>query len=349
MATTHYTELKKFAISTEGVENASMEFDVETLQPTYKLTIGLPGKSNAFEIASKLGLDPALTQRAGQLLEGGDIAFEDVIASLEEDRKRIEAERAEAIRITEEMKAKQAALELETKKLKERREKQIAEAKEEAREIVREAKEVSDEIRAELKELAKLDSLGERNKRYDASRRRLKELERKNRATIQREENTKPVDPSSLKVGDRVKVLTIGQNGELISLPDEKGDLQVQVGIMKVAANVDDLMLIDQKRPKPKVNSGRHGQLYRRKTQVVSTSIDVRGKNLDDAVMDVEKYIDDAFIAGLPEVTVIHGRGEGILSKGIRAALRTHKNVKEYRRGGFQEGGEGVTVVKLKV
>lgn len=349
MATTHYTELKKFAIQAEGVENASMEFDVETLRPTYKLTIGLPGKSNAFEIASKLGLDPALTERAGQLLEGGDIAFEDVIASLEEDRKRIEAERAEAVRIAEDMKAKQAALELETKKLKERREREIAEAKEEAREIVREAKEVSDEIRRELKELAKLDSLGERNKRYDASRRRLKELEKKNRATIQREENTKPVDPRMLKIGDRVKVLTIGQNGEIISLPDDRGELQVQIGIMKVGANVDDIMLIDQKRPKPKVNAGRHGQMYRKKAQVVSTSVDVRGKNLDDAVMDVEKYIDDAFLGGLPEVTIIHGRGEGILSKGIREMLRRHKNVKEYRRGAMGEGGDGVTVVKLKV
>ena len=349
MATTHYTELKKFAISTEGVENASMEFDVETLRPTYRLTIGLPGKSNAFEIASKLGLDPRLTERAGQLLEGGDIAFEDVIASLEEDRKRIEAERQEAIRITKEMQAKQAALDLEAKKLKERREKELAEAKEEARDIVREAKEVSDEIRLELKELAKLESLGERNKRYDASRRRLKELEKKNRATIQREENTKPVDPSKLKCGDRVKVLTIGQNGEIISLPDDRGELQVQVGIMKVSAHIDDIMLIDQKRTVPKPKSGRHGNLYRRKAQVVSTSIDVRGKNLDDAVMDVEKYIDDAYLGGLPEVTIIHGRGEGILSKGIRERLRHHKSVKEYRRGAMGEGGDGVTVVKLKV
>ena len=349
MATTHYTELKKFAISTEGVENASMEFDVETLRPTYKLTIGLPGKSNAFEIASKLGLDPRLTERAGQLLEGGDIAFEDVIASLEEDRKRIEAEKQEQLRISAEMQAKQAALDLEEKKLKERREKAIADAKEEAREIVREAKDVSDEIRTELNELAKLESLGERNKRYDASRRRLKELEKKTRPTIQREENTKPGDPSKLKVGDRVKVLTIGQNGEIISLPDDKGELQVQVGIMKVGAHVNDIMLIDQRTPKPKPKSGRHGQIYHRKAQMVSTSIDVRGKVLDDAVMDVEKYIDDAVLGGLPEVTIIHGKGEGILSKGIRAMLRRHKGVKEYRRGGLGEGGDGVTVVKLKV
>ena len=349
MATTHYTELKKYAIQEEGVQNASMEFDVETLRPTYKLTIGLPGKSNAFEIASKLGLSPALTDRARQLLEGGDIAFEDVISSLEEDRKKIEAEKQEQIRMTEEIRARQEALEREEKKLKERREKALAEAKEEARDIVREAKEVSDEIRAELKELAKLDSLGERNKRYDASRRRLRELEKKNRATIQREENTKPVDPSTLKIGDRVKVLTIGQNGELISLPDERGEMQVQVGIMKVGAHIDDIMLIDQRRPKPRARSGRHGQMYHQKAKMVATSVDVRGKNLDDAVMDVEKYIDDAFLGGLPEVTIIHGRGEGILSKGIRARLRQNRNVKEYRRGAMGEGGDGVTVVKLKV
>ena len=349
MATTHYTELKKFAIATEGVENASMEFDVETLRPTYRLTIGLPGKSNAFEIASRLGLKPELTERASQLLERGDIAFEDVIASLEEDRKRIMDERAEAVRITEELRARQARMEKEEARLKERREKAVEEAREEARSILREAREVSDEIRTELKELTRIENSGERNRRFDASRKRLRELEKKNRATIAREENTAPVDPSALKIGDRVKVLTIGQNGEIISLPDEKGELQVQIGVMKVSASTDDLMLIDQKRPKPRVSSGKHGEIYRRKARMVSTSIDVRGKNLDDAVMDVEKYIDDAFIAGLPEVTVIHGRGEGILSKGIRAALRTHKNVKEYRRGGFQEGGEGVTVVKLKV
>ena len=348
-ATTHYTELKKYAISAEGVENASMEFDVETLRPTYRLIIGLPGKSNAFEIASKLGLDPQITERAGQLLEGRDIAFEEVIASLEEDRRRIEEEKEEQLRISAEMKAEREKLEKESAKLKERREKAIAEAKEEARQIVREAKEVSDEIRVELKELAKAESLGERNKRFDASRRRLKELEKKNRATIQREENTRPVDPEKISIGDRVKVLTIGQNGEVISLPDDRGELQVQVGVMKVSAHVEDLMLIDQRRPKPKVKSGRHGQIYQNKARLVSTSVDVRGKNLDDAIMDVEKYIDDAFLGGLSEVTIIHGRGEGILSKGIRARLRQHKNVKEYRRGAMGEGGDGVTVVKLKV
>lgn len=349
IATTHYTELKKFAISTEGVENASMEFDVETLSPTYKLTIGLPGKSNAFEISRKLGLPDEITDRASDLLEGGDIAFEDVISSIENDKKKAEAERDEAIAINTEMKRQKEELEAKAKKLEERREKEIARAKEEAREIIREAKETADEFREELKEIARLESLGERNRRFDDGRRRLREIEKKNRNTIKRETNDKPVDPDSLALGDRVKILTFGQNGEVCELPDEKGELQVQVGAMKFGVNISDIMLIDHK-PKKKSSgrSGSYGTMYRQKAKTVSASIDVRGKNLDDAVMDVEKYIDDAFISGLPEVTIIHGRGEGILSKGIRAALRKNKNVKEYRRGGFNEGGDGVTVIKFK-
>ncbi|MDO4176292.1 MAG: endonuclease MutS2 [Bacillota bacterium] len=349
IATTHYTELKKFAISTEGVENASMEFDVETLSPTYKLTIGLPGKSNAFEISRKLGLPDSITDRAADLLEGGDIAFEDVISSMEEDKKKAEAERDEAIAINAEMKRQKEELEIQARKLEEKREKELAKAREEAREIIREAKETAEDFREELKEIARLESMGERTKRFDEGRRRLREIEKKNRNTIKRETNDKPVDPDSLSLGDRVKILTFGQNGEICELPDDKGEMQVQVGAMKFGVNIKDIMLIDQ----PKKSGGRsksstYGSMYREKAKTVSTSIDVRGKNLDDAVMDVEKYIDDAFISGLPEVTVIHGRGEGILSKGLRAQLRKNKHVKEYRRGGFDEGGDGVTVVKLK-
>ncbi len=348
IATTHYTELKKYALSTEGVENASMEFDVETLSPTYKLTIGLPGKSNAFEISHKLGLEADIIDRASGLLEGGDIAFEEVISSLEEDKKRAEEERDEAIAINVEMKRQKEELDKKAKKLEERREKELARAKEEARNIILEAQETAAEFREELKEIAKLESLGERNKRFDEGRRRLKAVEKKNRSVIKRESNDRPVDPETLQKGDRVKILTIGQNGEVLTLPDEKGELQVQAGPMKITANVTDLMLIESAAPKPKVRTS-HGSLYRKKAQVVSVSVDVRGKNLDDAVMDVEKYIDDAFISGLTEVTIIHGRGEGILSKGIRAELRKNKHVKEYRRGGYNEGGDGVTVVKLKV
>ncbi len=350
IATTHYTELKKYAIATDGVENASMEFDVETLSPTYKLTIGLPGKSNAFEISRKLGLPDEITDRAAGLLEGGDIVFEDIITAIEEDKKQAEAERDEAVRISREMKLKQDELEAKAKKLEEKRDKELQRAREEAREIIHEAMETADDFREELKEIARLESMGERTKRFDEGRRKLRRIEKKNRNTIKRETNDKPVDPDMLKLGERVKILTLGQNGEVCELPDDKGDLQVQVGAMKIGVNVRDIMLIDQQASKAisKKRASGYGSMYRQKAQTVSTSIDVRGKNLDDALMDVEKYIDDAFISGLGEVTIIHGRGEGILSKGIRAALRKNKNIKDYRRGAFDEGGEGVTVVKFK-
>lgn len=349
IATTHYTELKKYAISTEGVENASMEFNVETLSPTYRLITGLPGKSNAFEISKKLGLKKDIIEKASQLLEGGDIAFEDVISSLEDDRKRVEEERVEAIRITDELKREKEALHKKLKRLEEQREKKISEAKEEARSIIREAKETADDFRQELKEIAKLESMGERTRRFDEGRRRLNEVEKKNRSVIKTEKNNNPVDPASIKKGSRVKILTLGQNGEVTGIPDDKGEMQVQVGAMKFNVNVEEIMLINDSGPKSKKKKASgYGGIYRKKAVTVSPTVDVRGKNLDDAVMDVEKYIDDAFMSGLPEVTIIHGRGEGILSKGIRSRLRTMKNVKEYRKGGFSEGGEGVTVVKFK-
>ena len=347
IATTHYTELKKYAISTEGVENASMEFDVDSLSPTFRLVIGLPGKSNAFEISKKLGLDGRITDRASELLDSGDLAFEDVVSTLEEEKKKAEEERDEAARINAEIKRQKEELDKQEKKLAERREKEIERAREEARDIIREARETADDFKEELKEIARLESLGERTKRFDEGRRKLKSIEKKNRSTIKREVSNEPVDPETLHIGDRVKILTLGQNGEIVELPDEKGDLQVQCGAMKIGVNVTDIMLIDNPVKKPKKKSSYAG-LYKSKTQTISTSVDVRGKNLDDALMDVEKYIDDAFMSGLPEVTIIHGRGEGILSKGIRARLRSLKHVKDYRRGGFNEGGDGVTVVRFK-
>lgn len=348
ISTTHYTELKKYAISTDGVENASMEFDVETLSPTYRLVIGIPGKSNAFEISRKLGLSHEITERAAGLLEAGDIAFEDVISALEEDKKRAEEERDEAILINIEMKRQKEELDKKTRKFEEQKEKELERAREKAREIISEAREVSEEVKEELKAIAKLESMGERNVRFDRSRKRLREIENRNRQTIKRETNENPVDPRQLSIGSRVKILTLNQNGEVISLPDDKGDLQVQVGIMKIGVNITDIMLIEQGKPKKKPKTSGYGSLYRKKAQNVSASIDVRGKSLDDAVMDVEKYIDDAFISGLAQVTVIHGRGEGILRKGIQEMLKHHKNVTSFRKGGFNEGGDGVTVIKLK-
>ncbi|MFQ9893298.1 MAG: endonuclease MutS2 [Emergencia sp.] len=349
IATTHYNEIKKYALSTNGVENASMEFNVETLSPTYRLSIGVPGKSNAFEISKKLGLPGKMIDRAGQLIERGDIEFEDVLSAIEADKKKAEQERDEAIMINIAMKKKQEEMDRQAAELSKKKEKLIADAREEAREILRDARQTASDVQKELKALSKLESLGERNKRFDKSRRKLKETESKYEEKIIRQVNSNPISAGDIKVGDRVKVLSLDQNGEVLSLPDEKGDLLVKIGIMKANLNVDELMLINdgtKKKKLPKKTS--YSGLYKTKAQNVSISINVQGENLDDAVMDVDKYLDDAYVAGLKEVTVIHGRGEGILKSGLRDMMKRHKHVASFRKGNYNEGGEGVTIVKLK-
>ena len=351
IATTHYTELKKYAVSTSGVENASMEFDVDTLSPTYRLTIGIPGKSNAFEIACKLGLPDAIIQRSRRLLDGGDIRFEEVISALEADKKVAEEERDEAVMLHTAMKKQKEDMDRGARKLKEQQTKILNQAKVEARQIIQEAKDLSREVQEELRELTRLESLGQRNKVFDENRKRIKDAAGKYREKVIREVNDNPVAPEDLKTGDRVKVLSLNQNGEIVALPDVKGELTVQVGILKAKVNLDDIMLIeggalDTNRPK-KIKKN-YGSMYRAKAQNVSISVDVRGRNLDDAVMDVDKYLDDATMAGLKEVTVIHGRGEGVLKKGLQEMMRHHKHVKGCRKGKFDEGGDGVTVVTLK-
>ncbi|MDD6880817.1 MAG: endonuclease MutS2 [Firmicutes bacterium] len=349
IATTHYNEIKKYALSTEGVENGSMEFDIETLSPTYRLFIGIPGKSNAFEISRKLGLDEELIDRAQTLLERGDIEFEDVLDSIEKDKRRAEAERDEAIRLNLEMKKQQEELEKRQAKLEEQERTIIAKAKEEARDILKEARETANDVSKELRRLSKLDSLGERNKRFDKSRKKLKDAEDKVAEKLIRRVNQQPVSASELKVGDKVRVLTLDQAGEVLSLPDEKGDLAVKIGIMKANINLKDLMVLESEpKEKPQNKGSRYGSLYKAKAQSISVSINVQGKNLDDAEYEVDKYLDDAYMAGLREVTVIHGRGEGILKDGLRQLFRRHKHVASYRKGRYNEGGEGVTIVTLK-
>ena len=348
IATTHYNELKKYALSKEGVENGSMEFDINTLSPTYRLFIGIPGKSNAFEISRKLGLSEDLIERSSQLLERGDIEFEDVLDSIEKDKKRAEAERDEAILLNISMKKKMEELEKRQAKLEEQEKKIISKAKEEARDILREARETANTVSKELRELNKIGSLGERNKRFDKSRSKLKDAEERVSEKLIRRVNQQPVNADELKVGDKVRVLTLDQIGEIISKPDEKGDLAVKIGIMKANINIKDLMFIEQEAPVKAPKTSKYGNLYKSKAQNISMSINVQGKNLDDATMDVDKYLDDAFMAGLKEVTIIHGRGEGILKDGLRNLFRRHKHVASYRKGKYNEGGEGVTIVTLK-
>ena len=348
-ATTHYTELKKYAISTAGVQNASMEFDVETLSPTYRLTIGIPGKSNAFEISRKLGLSESIIDKARELLEGRDIEFEDVIAALEDDRKKAEEERDQAIALNIAMKKQKQELEKREAEIREKKTEILAKAREEAREIVREAKDTTREVQKELRELNRIDSIAERNKVFDEGRRKVRNLEGRYREKTVKQVNSRPVKASDLKIGNRVRVLSLDQNGEITGLPDDKGNVTVQMGILKATVNIRDIMLIDDvKKPKPSPKQRSYSSMYQAKAMNMSTTINVRGQSLDDAVMNVDKYLDDAFMAGLKEVTVIHGRGEGILRTGLQQMMKRHKHVKDFRKGAYNEGGDGVTVVQLK-
>ena len=350
IATTHYNELKKYAIATSDVENASMEFDVATLSPTYRLLIGTPGRSNAFEISEKLGLEHSIIESARTLLESGDIQFEEVITALESSRKEAETEKEEA----RSLRSTAAAEKEETARLKAelmaQKEKILAEARAEAREIIKDAQETSKEVQQELKELAKMDSLGERTRRYDENKRRLNQAEKKYREKIVTTQDFRPAQPEEIKSGVRVKIMTIGQNGEALGAPDSSGNVQVQVGALKVSAKVSDLMLIDvkQKKVKESFKGSKYGTMYRTKAQNISLSINIVGKNKDDAIMDVDKYLDDAFMAHLEKVTIIHGRGEGILRSAVAELCKRHKHVESFRTGKYDEGGNGVTVVTLK-
>ena len=346
-ATTHYTELKKYALSTEGVSNASMEFDVETLSPTYKLLIGIPGKSNAFEISKKLGLKPEIIEYAENLIEGGDMEFEDVISSIADDRRAAEEDRMEAARLAEEARALKESIDAKEKKIEAKRQEILDKAREEARDILREAKETTKELQKQIKELQKGGLSDDAQAKLEETRRRLRDVESKASTHVVKQVNSDPVSAKDLKVGDRVKHLTLDQNGEIISLPDEKGDVMVLIGALKLSANVNDLMLInegkDRKQPAKKAQVKMSN-----KSMSVSASINVVGKNLEDALAEVEKYIDDVYLAGLEKATVIHGRGEGILKRGIRDMLKRNKLVKSFQAGAYNEGGEGVTVVTMK-
>lgn len=348
IATTHYTELKKYAISTKGVENASMEFDVETLSPTYRLSIGIPGRSNAFEISQKLGLKPVIIKHAKGMLERGDIEFEDVITTIEKDKKVAEEERDEAILLNLEMKKQKEQFDKERVKLNEQKEKIISKAKEEARDMIREAKEFADEVQKELRELEKYQNSGDRNRKYEEVRKKIRETSDQYKDKLVTAENPNPVRADELKLGDRVKVLSLDQKGNVLTLPDDKDELQIQVGLMKINVNLSNITKIQDGNGKKDNKTSKHSTLYRSKMESIMPSINVRGSLLDDAVMDVDKYLDDAYIAGLKEVTIIHGRGEGILREGLHQILKSHKHVSKFRKGAYNEGGDGVTVVQLK-
>ncbi len=343
LATTHYSELKAFALTTKGVENASVEFDVETLRPTYRLSIGVPGKSNAFEISRRLGLPENLIDAARKLLSGNAIRFEDIIANAEYHRQVAEKERQlaeeanrETIRLRNE--AEQLRREMEQK-----REQALRKAREDAKHIVDQARRESESVIAELKKMKKNAAAG------DASVNDLRRKLDKESDALAEGLGQKAYDdseaPKTVKAGDQVKILTLGAEGTVLAPPDEKGEVRLQAGMMKFTAPLAQLRLIRQAPAKEKTTvKAKTGMM----TRTVKSECDVRGMNLEEALDAVSLYLDEAVLAGLNEVYIIHGKGTGVLRAGIQQDLRKNRHVKSFRRGMYGEGEDGVTVVTLK-
>ncbi|WP_300564242.1 endonuclease MutS2 [uncultured Acetatifactor sp.] len=360
MATTHYSELKIYALSTSFVENACCEFNVETLQPTYRLLIGIPGKSNAFAISAKLGLSEEIINAAREQIGKEDKTFEDVIADLEQSRITIEKEQLEIARHKESIRLLQEQLQQKNDKIDQAKDRILREANEKAREILQEAKEVADEtIRdfhkagagADIRELEKKrqkvrDKISEKNDHLSVGgslslNGGLKAPEKK------------AIDPKKLKKGDAVKIVSMGLTGTVSTLPDAKGALFVQCGIIRTHTNVKDLIYVQEETvttPKLQRSGGgdRSGKMKMSKTMSISTEINLLGKTVDEALALLDKYLDDAYLAHLPSVRVVHGKGTGALRNAVHGHLKRLKYVKEYRLGEYGEGDSGVTIVTFK-
>ena len=343
MATTHYSELKIFALTTKGVENASVEFDVETLRPTYRLSIGVPGKSNAFEISRRLGLPENLIDAAKKLLSSDTVRFEDVIANAEYHRQVAERERQiaqeagkETIRLRDE--AEKLRREMEAK-----REQTLRKTREEAKRILEQARRESETVISELKKMKKNAQAGDGS--AAELRRRLEHGIDDLSEGLRQETEEDSEAPKTVKPGDRVRILTLGAEGTVLAAPDEKGEVSLQAGAMKFKAALSQLRMIQTaKAPEKSTVKAKTGMMSR----TVSSECDVRGMSLEEALSAVGLYLDEAVLAGLNEVFIIHGKGTGILRAGIQQDLRKNKHVKSFRRGVYGEGEDGVTVVTLR-
>lgn len=344
LATTHYSELKAFALSTPGVENASVEFNVETLRPTYRLSIGVPGKSNAFEISRKLGLSEGLIQQARQLLSQEDKRFEDVIANAEYHRQVAEKERALAQQAAEETTRLRDEAERLRREMEARRETSLRKARDEARRILENARRESEQVLSELKKMKK--SAQGPDLQAAALRRRLEEgIDSLSEGLAQPVEGSAAA-PKTLRVGDEVEILNLKTRGTVLSAPDAKGEVQLQAGIVKLKAHLSQLRLVKAE-PQPRKKSSFRAETGAM-TRTVPMSLDVRGMALDEALPVVDQYLDEAVMASLNEVSIIHGKGTGVLRSGIQQHLRRHQHVKSFRLGVYGEGESGVTVVTLR-
>ncbi|MBQ8804388.1 MAG: endonuclease MutS2 [Tyzzerella sp.] len=349
MATTHYSELKVFALSTPGVENACCEFDIETLRPTYHLLIGIPGKSNAFAISSKLGLPDYIIESAKNHLSEQDESFEDLLSDLESNRRIIEKERAEIASYKREIEKLKREFHDKQQKLEERKEKIIAEANAKANTILREAKEVADET---IKELNKAKSSNVSAAELEKQREKLRQKMAKtqNNVKLELKKPRKQHKPSDFRLGESVKVHSLNLTGTVSSLPDAKGNLFVQMGILRSQIHISDLEIIEEPMTLTEKQRQRTstGKMKMGKSMSVSPEINLLGKTVDEAIAELDKYLDDAYLAHLSPVRIVHGKGTGALRAGVHNYLKRLKYVKSYRLGAFGEGDAGVTIVEFK-
>lgn len=352
MATTHYSELKIYALSTSFVENACCEFSVETLQPTYRLLIGIPGKSNAFAISSKLGLSDDIINAAKEQIGKEEKSFEDVIADLEQSRVTIEKEQREIAEYKERIRTLQDQLQKKNEKIDQAKDKILREANEKAREILQEAKEVADETIRDFNRAGSNTDIRELERKRQKVRDKISEknerLSLKGNSS-QKQSDKKTLDPKKLKKGDSVKIVSMGLNGIVNTLPDAKGNLFVQCGIMRTQTNIRDLVLIEENSiSTPALQRTNASKIKMSKSFSISTEINLLGKTVDEAIAELDKYLDDAYLAHLPSVRVVHGKGTGALRNAVQNHLKRLKYVKEYRLGEYGEGDAGVTIVTFR-
>lgn len=349
MATTHYSELKVYALSTPGVENASCEFNVETLRPTYHLLIGIPGKSNAFAIAGKLGLPDYIIEDARARISEQDESFEDILTDLEASRRTIEKEQETIASYKREIERLKQETQQKQKRLEEQKERILMQANEKAHAILAEAKETADETIRNFHKFGK-ENISAAD--MERERERLRKKMEAARSGMKKEpaKPKKEYKPSDFRLGESVKVLSMNLNGTIASLPDNRGNLTVQMGILRSQVNISDLEIIDEK-PSYLQKTGRQtgkGKLKMNKSLSVGPEINLLGKTVDEAIAELDKYLDDASLAHLSSVRIVHGKGTGALRNGIHQFLRRQKHVKSFRLGAFGEGDAGVTIAELK-
>lgn len=351
MATTHYSELKIYALNTEGVENASCEFDVATLRPTYRLLVGIPGKSNAFAIAKKLGLDETIIEEAGSYINSNEEAFEDVIAELDRQRREMEKAEAEIRRLKRDTEQMQKEAEQRRGNMEAQREKLLREAREEARAILQEAKDKADQAIKDLRKSGQ--SVGrEQEDIRSALRLAVQDTDEKlaEADAAARKQRQVTVTEKKLRLGDTVHVHSLGLKGTVLSLPDAKGDLTVQMGILKSKVNASDVELVPEATTtlEGRRHVGNGGGNTFQKALTIRPEINLIGQTTDEAVMNLEKYIDDAYLAHMEKIRIIHGRGTGALKGAVTKALQKNRYIKSFESAPFNEGGYGATVAYLK-